>query len=101
MGALAQLIGATVGGFLMISIISFLVEKFAFRKLPPDTRAALTVGVGWLITAAIAGWGMADGGPFVWTAGLWYLPGAILVWLMFRNRLRKAWLADEDAEAFE
>lgn len=88
-------IAMAAGGILAIALLSAIIERLAFREREPTTRAELTVGTALLTAAVLAGFGMADGGPFVWTAGFVYLPGAVIVFLWYRKRYAEAWV-DED-----
>ena len=89
------LLGQLVGSTLAIMILTLIVERFAFRNKKPTDRASWTVGIALLIASVIAGFGFADGGPFAWWAGLFYIPGATVVWFFYRRRLIKAWHTDE------
>lgn len=80
-------------------LLSWLVEKLAFKQQHPLHRASYTVGTAWLLGSGIAGFGMADGGAFVPTAGLLYIPGALITWFLYLRRYRKAWEIDA-GEAF-
>jgi hypothetical protein len=101
MGSIGFLVGATVGGFLGVYLFGWLVEKFAFRELPPDSRALRTSLAGWFLTGTLAGFGLADGGGFQWAAYLYYAPGAFLFWLYYRRKLWKAWDDSDVAETFD
>ncbi|QGN53334.1 hypothetical protein [Novosphingobium sp. Gsoil 351] len=72
-------IGQAIGGFVAMAILAAIVERIGFKRQPPFQRAMFTVATALLIASAIAGFGMADGGPYVWSAGLNYLPGAVVV----------------------
>lgn len=41
---------------------------------------------------------MADGGPFRFDAGLYYIPGAIIAFFYLRWHYGKAWIDDEKEE---
>lgn len=100
MGFLAFAVGSFLGGLLAVVILTYLVERFAFRGRPPEQRALATVGVAWLLVAFVAGWGFANGGSFRWDAGLYYLPSAIAYWAFYRKRLWAAWEDNSDADIF-
>ncbi len=89
------MLGSIVGGFLLIALLSAIIERFAFRSQEPTRRAEYTVGVALLAAAILAGFGAADEGSFVWTAGWAYLPGAILVFIWYRRRYMNAWDPNE------
>ncbi len=90
------LTGQLVGGAIAILLLSFILESFLFKSDEPDHRAIKTSGLALLIAAVLAGFGNADGGPFVWTAGITYVPGAIFVGLWFRSRYQAKWSDDDD-----
>lgn len=89
-------------GILGFAILVWLVEFFAFRRLPPDERAFKTVLVAYILSGLIAGFvGALD--RYYWEA--WFLNAvpAFLFWLWFRHRLRKRWdeESNSDAEVFD
>lgn len=84
-------IGQAIGGFIAMAILAGIIERLAFKKQPPFQRAMFTVATALLIASVIAGFGQADGGPYVWSAGLNYLPGAVLVFFWYQTRYSKAW----------
>lgn len=88
-------IATAVGGAVGILLLSFIIERLAYKDKEPTKRAELTVGTALIVAAVLAGFGMADGGGFVWTAGAYYLPGAIAVFLWFRKRYADKWVEDE------
>lgn len=88
---MAYLIGALIGGLLIGTLISLILEKFLYKDLPPVRRAAFTVGTSWFFMAILSGWGAADGGSFVPTQGLFYLPSALVIFFWFQHRYRQLW----------
>ena len=94
---LGSLIGWIFGGFLGTAILAAIIEKVAFKDREPDHRATATVGLAWIFVGIIAGLGYADGESFVWYAGLYYLPGAAIVWFWYRRRYRNAWVPEHEA----
>lgn len=96
---LGSLVGYLIGGMLFGALFSAIIEKLAFKEKEPDERATATVGVAWLIMCILAGFGFSEGQGFAWFAGLYYLPGAAIVWLWYRKRYRKAW--SNEAEEFD
>lgn len=89
-------LGSWVGAFVLIAIIAAITERLAFRTMDPLRRAQFTVGTAFLLAAVIAGFGNADGGPFAWQAGLDYVPGAIVTFVWYYNRYKKAWSPDSE-----
>lgn len=97
---MAALLGAFVGGFLIVTLLALLVEKAVFQRLFDDPVAGKlwSVATGWLAASTLAGFGMADGGPFAVTAYLLYLPPALVVGFWFYRRgLKLREMIDEDA----
>jgi hypothetical protein len=87
-------------GILGFALIVWLVEFCAFRQLPPDERAFKTVLVAYIISGLISGFvGAPD--RYYWEGWFWNAIPAFLFWLWFRNRLRKRWEDNSDAEVFE
>ena len=91
-------IGQAIGGFVAIAILAAIIERLSFKGQPPFQRAMFTVATALLVASAIAGFGAANGGPYVWSAGLNYLPGAVLVFFWYQTRYSKAW-TDDDTDA--
>jgi len=92
---MGYLLGMIVGGFIGIAVLSAIIERFAFKSQEPTKRAEYTVGAALVLAAVLAGFGEADGGPFVWTAGWTYLPGAVVVLFWYRKRYFSAWVDDD------
>lgn len=99
MASLGFLFGAFIGGVLISFVFAGIIERFAFRDQEPDKRATSTVGLAWILEAIIAGFGFADGNGFAWLAGLYYLPGAAVVWFWYRKRFREMWTSDDQTDA--
>lgn len=97
---IAFLLGAFVGSLLLCAIISWIVERFAFRADPPMARALKTIGIAWLVIGTIAGFGMADGGPFRVAAFVYYLPGCFAYFVWYKSRLDRAWAEDDTVDRF-
>lgn len=85
---MAWLIGGFVGGLLLITILAIIVEKLIFQRFLDDPVAGKlwSVTVGWLMASTLAGFGMADGGPYYWFAFVVYALPAIPVGLYFHRR---------------
>lgn len=73
--------GFFIGTVLLIYVLSWAVERLACQRLFDDPLKGKIVSVAgaWLIAGTIAGFGMADGGPFRWIAYPNYLPAALLL----------------------
>lgn len=84
-------VAGMLGGAIAVWLLSLIVEKFLFKNDEPTTRAFKTVAVVLIIASVIAGFGAANGGPFVWTAGFTYVPGAIGIFLWYRSRYASKW----------
>lgn len=83
-----------LGGVVAILLLSVLWEWALFKRVldNPLTGKLAAVGAAWLTAGSLAGFGMADGGPFYWAAYLIYLPSAAVVVLFAffrRNHLRR------------
>ena len=97
---MGYLLGSFVGGFLITTLIGLLIG-LAFKKKEPDQRALVAAMGGCLVSCSLAGFGMADGGPFRFDAGLYYLPGAIAAFLYLRWHYGKMWNDDDDTGEVE
>lgn len=98
---MSYMIGAFIGGLVIVTALSFLFEKIIFQPLMDDPVKGKVgaVIVAWLASGTLAGFGMADGGPFKTMAYLLYLPSAIVVGIFFYRRGLA--LRADDAEAAE
>jgi hypothetical protein len=88
------LIGALVGGFMLSALFAAIIEKFLFRDLPPEQRAAFTVGSAYALIYILAGFGFGNGRGFAVLAGLYYIPGALAVLFWYSRRYAAAWSDD-------
>jgi hypothetical protein len=99
-------LGSVVGGLLAIYALSMVWEWALFKRINDDpvTGKLSAVGAAWLSAGTLAGFGMANGGPFLWFAFLVYLIPALLVGFLFHRRglqLREEAADDTDyAETF-
>lgn len=84
-------IAGMFGGAIAIFLLSLLVGKFLFKNDEPTTRAVKTVGVALGFASIASGFGAANGGPFVWTSGLTYVPGAVAVFLWLKLQYVSQW----------
>lgn len=98
---IAFLLGAFVGGFMLTAIVSYIVERFAYRDKEPTTRAALTIGTAFIAVALIAAWGFGDGGALDFSASLFYIPGAAAYFFLYRNRLQRAWDEENEPDTYQ
>jgi len=94
---MAYLLGAFFGGLIITSLVGLLIG-LAFKSKEPDERAIYAATFGWLTCSVLAGFGMADGGPFRFDASLYYLPGAIFAFFYLRRHYHKMWRDDEDVD---
>ena len=100
--ATAGMIGTIVGLFfaaLPLYLIGLLIGFF-LKKHDPEERAMYAAIGAWFAAYFLAAWGFANGGPMNWTAGLLYIPAAILAFLLLKRHYFKMWQPDED-EAWE
>lgn len=85
-----------LGAFVPMAIISLGLGRFAFKDKGPVDRAAWVALTAWIICGTIAGFGMADGGPFYVPAYLYYAPAAAVVgFVLYRHYEKQATAADE------
>jgi hypothetical protein len=85
------MLGQVAGGVIIIFLLSLLWERLALRHFMSDPlkRKLGSVVAAWLTGSAIAGFGMADGGPYAWWAFGLYLVPAIIVGLVAYARAIK------------
>jgi hypothetical protein len=78
---MSYLIGAFVGGLIAVFVLAYLWEFLLFKRVLDDPVKGNVASViaGWLTAGTIAGFGMANGGPFAWYAFLIYLVPALVV----------------------
>ena len=91
---MAYLIGAFIGGFIGVLLISLLTGRLFFREYEPDSKARWSVMTAWLICSTLAGIGIGNG-SFYLPAYLLYAPSAFAVFLLRRWQLRKEWLVHQ------
>jgi hypothetical protein len=98
-------IGMLVGGFVIQLLLSVLWERLLFSKIYDDpVKGKLSsVVAAWLTCGTLAGFGMADGGPFAWYAFVIYLlPALLLAVLGYRRGIRLREEAEfSEASVFE
>ena len=87
--------GQLVGGILAVTLLGLLFG-LALKSKEPDPRAFLATVCAWICASILAGFGMADGGPFRIDAALIYLPGAAGAFFYLRWHYGKMWNADEE-----
>lgn len=89
-------IGQMVGGTLAVYLLSKLVEWLVIKRVMDDAIKGgfVSVSIGYLLAAVIYGFGETNGGPWVPTGFLLYLPGAAIVAIvrmtMRKNRMESA-----------
>ena len=86
--------GQLIGGFLAVTVLGLLFG-LAFKSKEPDPRALLAAFCAWAGASILAGFGMANGGPFRPDVSLIYLPGAVGAFFFLRWHYGKMWNADE------
>jgi len=97
---LIDLLAALVGGVLWTALLTAVIKRFAFKSLPPIKRIAANVSSAWLAIYFSAGYLSADapGEVFLWSAGLKYTPGAVIVFLIEQARYKKSLGSQRDAD---
>jgi hypothetical protein len=96
-GLIGLLVGSTIAIYFLYAIWEFALFKRVFDD--PLKGKLSSVAAAYLSGGALAGLGMADGGPFVWGAFLQYLLPAIIVAIIAYRRglaLRKKSVVDEE-----
>jgi len=99
--------GTIIGGAMAVYLLAALWEWALFKRVMNDPvfGKLASVVAGWLTASAAAGFGFAHGGPFVWWATFYYIPGALIVGFIFYRQgmraLEQADDPDELAETFE
>lgn len=84
-----QFIGILIGGFIGYGLVSRLI-MFVVGKMWPAHRVLICHLISYPLAHLIAGFGAADGGPFVWTAGFNYLiPASLWVAIDIVHQRRK------------
>jgi len=74
-------LGSFVGGLFFVYLLAALWEWVIFKRVFDDPLKGKmsSVGAAWLTGGFLAGWGMADGGPYYWPAFLLYFPSALVI----------------------
>lgn len=88
---MAYLLGSIVGGVIGVYLLAALWEWALFKRINDDPlKGKLTSVLAAYVTgAALAGFGMADGGPYYWGAFLQYLiPSLIVGFIAYRRGLK-------------
>lgn len=91
-------IGQMIGGFIAVLLLSMIWEKLVFQKIMDDPvkGKVWSVVAGWVTAGAIAGFGMANGGPYRWFAFVIYaFPAILLGALAWRRGVKLRDAADE------
>ena len=92
---LLWIVGVSVGvGFIPIYALSWIFEFFVGLKSPPTKRAALTVGLAYVITAISFIWLAPNN--YVLLAAIAPIPGAVAWYIFTRSHYKRAWY--ENAE---
>jgi len=62
-----------VGGLVPTYLLSRLFFRLFRTKRSDGLELSLAHIASWVVCAALAGWGAADGGPYKWDAGIIYI----------------------------
>jgi hypothetical protein len=95
---MAYLLGTFVGlllACLPLYLIGLLVGLFLKDKEPEERATYAAIGA-WIIIYFLSAWGFADGGSLGWSAGLGYIPAAVIAFFMLRRHYRRLWQPNED-----
>jgi hypothetical protein len=96
--ATAAMLGFLTGlvfAALPIYLIGLLIG-LALKKHDPEERAMYAAVGAWFAVFFLAAWGFANGGSMRWSAGLLYIPAAILAFFLLRRHYFKLWQPDEE-----
>ena len=85
-----------LGGIFAMVFVGALAGLF-FKRFEADDRALYAAIAGWLLGSIIAGFAMADGGPFRWDAALIYAPGALAAYFILRAHYRRREVQEDEA----
>ena len=85
---------ATGAGFLPIYALCWMFEFFIGLKSPPTKRAALTVGLAYVLTSLAFIW--LSPANYALLAAMAPMPGAIVWFFYTRSHYRKAWYDNLD-----
>lgn len=91
--------GQIVGGLLLVYLLSKLLEWAVISRVMnnPTAGGFIAIGAAYLIASILYGFGAANGGPWVPSGFLIYLPGAAVV-AVTRMALRATRSNDLDAD---
>ncbi len=73
--------GSIIGGAIAIALVALLWRWALMRRIiaDPVQRNVAAVAAAWVTASTLAGFGMADGGPYAWHAWGVYLVPAVIV----------------------
>jgi Ca2+/Na+ antiporter len=73
--------GSIIGGAIAVALVAALWRFIVMRRViaDPVKRNVASVAAGWVTASTLAGFGMADGGPYAWHAWGVYLVPAVIV----------------------
>jgi NhaP-type Na+/H+ or K+/H+ antiporter len=90
-------------GLLLAALPIYLIGLLAgllFKAKDPDERAMYAAIDAYLVAYVLAAFGFADEGPIRWSAGLLYIPAAVIAFMMLRRHYLRLWNA-ADTEGLE
>ena len=88
------MIGLIINGILPLLVITWIIERFAFKKLNPDKRAFFTTVSATALLAVLSEFIALDVQEYNYLLIL-LVPSAVLVFLWRRHGYRKNWVEDE------
>ena len=98
---MAELLGATISGFLIILLVAFLVDRGSSKFDTALSRAIKCAMVGWIVVSLISIWGAAPNLTHMIMAGPMRLPAALIAILLLRWRYIARMRAEDDISDFE
>ncbi len=100
MADIAFLAGATVGGTLVLWLLSWLLSKLSDdEEAAPGERALKLVAPAYALLFLFLGI-TADPGGYGWLTGLFYFPAALIVWALRGFQYRRELQQQDEIDTF-
>jgi len=78
----------------LMAFLTWILHYFVALKTRPSSRTAWTVGIAFLIVAALFMWG-TPAGYELWSVPL-IIPAALIAFWFWKTEFRRAWIEDAD-----
>lgn len=92
---LPELLATIFMSLLVVALAAVLLSSVLFRNAPPLKRSALTAACAWLVASALS-WFLPRTSVEAWVMPAFFLPFAIVVWLLMWRSFAIYW--EDDAE---